>query len=223
MHLDLRHDAVRVGGALERHDLCERLATDHHAGRVGGGIPHHSFKLLGESNEWGVVRALRERLEVGVLASLRERGPELLWNRLRKAVDIAVTLPKNTSDITNCRSCRHCPERDDLGDLTLAILLRNVADHLFSSSIFKVNIDVRHRDAVFVQEAFEWKVIVEWVYGGDPECIGDDRAWSTPSARSSDPLLPSESNEVSNDQEVGAIPHLQDHPEFVLHPFTRSR
>ena len=190
---------------------------------MGGGIPHHSFKLLGESNEWGVVRALRERLEVGVLASLRERGPELLWNRLRKAVDIAVTLPKHTSDVTNCCSCRHCPERDDLGNLALAILLRNVADHLFSSSIFKVNVDVRHRDAVFVQEAFEWKVIMEWVYGGDPERIGDDRAWSTPSARSSDPLLPSESNEVSNDQEVGAIPHLQDHPEFVLHPFTRRR
>ena len=187
---------------------------------MGGGIAHHPLKLLGESDERGVVWALRERLEVGVLASLRERGPQFLWYRLRKAINIAVTLPKNASDITNRRTCRHRPERDDLRDLALAILLRNVADHLFSSSIFKVNVDVRHRDAVFVQEAFKWKVIVEWVYGGDPERIGDDRAWGTPSARGSNPLLSSESNEVGNDQEVGAIPHLEDHAEFVIHSLT---
>ena len=34
MHLDLRHHSFRVRRTLERHDLREWLATDHHAGGV---------------------------------------------------------------------------------------------------------------------------------------------------------------------------------------------
>ena len=34
VHLDLRHDSFRVRRTLQRHDLSEGLAADHHAGGV---------------------------------------------------------------------------------------------------------------------------------------------------------------------------------------------
>ena len=93
MHLNLRHDPFGVCGALQRHDLGERLATDHHTCGVGGGVAHHAFELLCKVDERRIVRAFRERLEVGVLARLAERCAEFVWDRLRQTVNIAITLP----------------------------------------------------------------------------------------------------------------------------------
>ena len=174
MHLNLGHHPFGVCGALQRHDLGERLATDHYASGVGGCVAHHTFKLFGQVHERRIVRAFRERLEVGVLARLAERCAELVWNRLRQAVNIAVALPQDATDITDRGACRHCAEGDDLRDLALAVLLRNVADHLFAATILKVDINIRHRHAVLIQEAFKRKVVVQRINRRDAERVGHD-------------------------------------------------
>ena len=93
MHLDLRHDPFGVRGTLQRHDFGERLATDHHTSSVGRSVAHHTFKLLCKADERRIVGTFGERLEVGVLARLGERCAQLVWDRLRQTVNIAITLP----------------------------------------------------------------------------------------------------------------------------------
>ena len=93
MHLNLGHYPFGVCGALQRHDLGEWLATDHYASGVSGGVAHHTFELLCKVDERRIVGTFSERLEVGVLARLAERCTELVWDRLRQSVNIAITLP----------------------------------------------------------------------------------------------------------------------------------
>ena len=174
MHLNLGHHPFGVCGALQRHDLRERLATDHYTCGVGGGVAHHTLQLFSQVHEWRIVRALCERLEVSILARLAERCAELVWNRLRQAVNIAVALPQDATDITDRGACRHRAEGDDLRDLALAVLLRNVADHLFAATILKVDINIRHRHAVLIQEAFKRKVVVQRINRRDAERVGHD-------------------------------------------------
>ena len=208
VHLNLGHHPFGVCGALQRHDLRERLATDHHTCGVGGGVAHHTFELFGQVHEWRIVGTFGERLEVGVLARLAKRCAELVWNRLRQAVNIAVALPQDATDITDRGACRHRAEGDDLRHLALAVLLRNVANHLFATTILKVDIDIWHRHAVLVQEAFKREVVVQRINRRDAKRVGHDGAWCAPSAGGGDPLLTCESDEVGHDQEVGAVAHL---------------
>ncbi len=51
VHLVLRHERVRVGRTLERHELGQRLAADDHAGGMGRGVAGDALDLLGEVDE----------------------------------------------------------------------------------------------------------------------------------------------------------------------------
>ena len=51
VHLVLRHQRVRVGGLLERHQLGQRLARDDDPGGVRGRVPRDALQLLGEADE----------------------------------------------------------------------------------------------------------------------------------------------------------------------------
>ena len=174
MHLNLGHYPFGVCGALQRHDLREWLATDHHACGMGGGVANHTFELFGEAHEWRIVRTFGERLEISILTRLAERCAELVWNRLRQSVHIAVALPKNAPNVADRRARRHRAEGDDLRHLALAVLLRNVANHLLAATILKVNVNIRHRYAVLIQEAFKRKVVVQWIHWRNAERVGHD-------------------------------------------------
>ena len=72
---------------------------------------------------------------------------------------------------------------DDLADPVLAVLLGGVADHVAASTLVEIQVDVRHRDPLGVEEALEQQSVLDRVELGDPQRVGDERAGCRPPAR----------------------------------------
>ncbi len=119
------------------------------------------------------------------------------------------------------------PERDDLRNAHLLgrrrrvaiIFLGDVADHRIAAAHAEVDVDVGHRDALWVQEAFEEDVVLDRVDAGDAEPIGHQasRRGTTPRAdrhTGASRVV----DEVRDDQEVAGEAHRLDHRQLVLHP-----
>jgi len=88
----------------------------------------------------------------------------------------------------------------------------------FAARILEVDVDVRHRHPVGVQEALERQAVLERIDRRDAERVGHDRSRRAPPAGRHDPPLAGEADEVGHDQEVGAVPHPIDDPELVVEP-----
>jgi hypothetical protein len=74
------------------------------------------------------------------------------------------------SHVADHGACGHPAERDDLTDAVgPPVLLLHVPDHAFASVLAEVDVDVRHRDAIGVQEALEQEVVPERIHRGDAQ------------------------------------------------------
>ena len=95
------------------------------------------------------------------------------------------------------------------------VLVGHVADHAVAPLHREVDVDVRHRDALGVQEALEQQVVRERVDVGDLQRVGDDRAGrrAAPGPHR-DAVVLGELDEVPDDQEVGVEAHPVDHLEL---------
>ena len=154
---------------------------------------------------------------------LVERDPELVRDGLRDAVDLAVRVAEHAPDVPDGRPGQHRAERDDLGDVVLAVLAADVGDDLVAPAVLEVDVDVRHRHPVGVEEPLERQLVEDRVDRRDAERVGDDAPRGTAAARRLDPLAPGERDEVGDDQEVGRVAHLDDHAELVVEPLLELR
>ena len=218
MHLVLGHQPFRVGGLLEWHQLGQRLAADDHAGSVGRCVPRHALELLRELDDspHALVRGDHVAQGLADLEGLVELDTELVRNGLGDAVDIAVGVAEHAPDVPDGRAGQHRAEGDDLGDVVLAVFPGDIRDHLVPAVVLEVDVDVRHRHAVRVQEPLERQAVGDRVDRRDPERVGDDGTRGTTPARRLDPLLAGEPDEVRDDQEVARIAHRKDDAELVV-------
>ncbi len=157
VHLVLGHQGVGVRRLLERHQLGQRFAADHDARGVGRGVAGDALQLAGEVRDplHGRV-ALDDAAELGRgLDRLVEPDSELVRDRLRDPVDLAVAVAEHPPHVADRRPGEHRPERDDLGDVVGAVLAGDVGDDLVAPAILEVDVDIGHRHAVGVEEALE--------------------------------------------------------------------
>ena len=115
-------------------------------------------------------------------------------------------------------------EGDDLGDLVETVFLLNIADDLFPPVLAEIDIEVRHRDALWVEEALEQKLPAQRVEIGDRQgpCHHRTRAGAAPGAhRNVTRLRPLD--EVGNDQEIARKAHLADNAKLKRQPFAIGR
>ena len=64
-------------------------------------------------------------------------------------------MAEDAPDVADGGPGEHRAERDDLGDVVLAVLARDVGDDLVPAVVLEVDVDVRHRHAVRVEEPLE--------------------------------------------------------------------
>ncbi len=218
VHLVLAHEPVRVGRLLKGHQLGQRLAADDDAGRVGRGVPCDALEVASEVGDPPDRRvAIDESAELGRHRDrLVEADPELVRDRLRDPVDLAVAVAEHATHVANGRAREHRAERDDLGDVVLAVLAADVGDDLFTPAVLEVHVDIGHRHAVGVEEPLERELVEDRVDRRDAERVRHDRARGAAAARRLDPLLAGERDEVGDDQEVAGVAHRQDDPELVV-------
>ena len=212
---------------LHGHDVGQRAVGDHHRRGVDAGVAHDPLEALGRVDDLarlglGVVDAA----QVGLLGEvLRERlgAPHhRLGDQLGQPVARAVVEPQHARGVARGVARQHLAEGDDLRHRLLAVLVLHVAHHPRAALHREVDVDVRHRHPLGVEEALEQQAVGQRVDLGDVEAVGDQRAGRRAAARAhGDAVLLGVADEVPDDQEVGREAHLLDHAQLHLEPLER--
>ena len=101
--------------------------------------------------------------------------------------------------------------------VVLPVLLRHVLQHLAASGIVEVHVDIRHGDAVGIEESLEQKVELERVDIRDAERIGDGRAGCGAASRPHPHAhIARGLDVVVHDEEVAGKSHLADRVQLEL-------
>ncbi len=216
-HCVLRRDGT-VLGAGERHIFDDRQAGNDHAGRVHRRISRQPLKALRHVDEVVYLLVLIVLLfEVRVhREGLVERDVELLRDHLRDRVRLVVGEIQHAGDVADDAPRGHRAEGDDLDDAVAAVFADDVVDHLLPTLEPEVHVDIGHRDALRVQEAFEDQAVFHRVEIGDPERVGDDRAGGRAAAGSDrDAVVAGEFHVIPDDEEIIDEAHAPDRVELV--------
>ena len=154
---------------------------------------------------------------------LVELDPELVRHGLGDPVDLAVAVAQDPAHVADGGPGQHRAEGDDLGDVVVAVLAGDVGDDLVPPAVLEVDVDVRHRHPVRVEEPLERQLVEDRVDRGDAQRVGHDRARRAAPARRLDPLLAGEADEVGDDQEVAGVAHGGDDAQLVLQACPQQR
>ena len=214
-------------GELQRDDVGQRPVGDDDRGGVDRGVADDPLEALRDVDDLlrrrvGVVGAAQR---LARLAGSRRRtagGPDRVRDELREAVADAVVVAEHARGVARGRAREHLAEGDDLRDRLAAVLLGDVAHDALAAAHGEVDVDVRHRHALGVEEALEEQVVAQRVDVGDPQAVGDDRAGRGAAARADgDAVVLRVLDEVPDDQEVGVEAHPVDDAELHLDALDR--
>ena len=183
---------------------------------------------------------IHQRAQLGGLRDAScELDAEHLGNQLRDPVDIAEGHAEHAADVPDRRLGLERSEGHDLRDLhrvvlpvegrvlasgdppprshVTVVLVRDVADHLLAAAHAEVDVDVRHRDALGIQEALEDDVVLDRVDVRDVHAVRDEAAGRAAAPRPDrDAVALRVVDEVRDDQEIAGEAHLLDDAELVL-------
>src|SRR5258708_1583735 len=163
MHFKLCDDRIFfLWGELYGHTLGERLLCDHGTAGVNGRMACYALKMPRGINKFfrlGIcvvenfkfLHALQAFVEPSLFHTLR-------WiegDKLRDLITESIGISHCASCIADRGTCRHGSERDDPRHTILTIFLARVRTHLITTSIGKININVRHLNTFRVREPFE--------------------------------------------------------------------
>ena len=138
-----------------------------------------------------------------------------LRNQLGDAVDLPVRHAQHAPAVAQYGFRGHRAVGDDLADLVAAVHVRDVFDHAVAALHAEVDVEVRHRYAFGVEEAFEQQSETQRIQVGDAEAPRDQRARARAAARADrDVVALGPADEVRDDQEVTGEAHAHDGFEF---------
>ena len=104
-------------------------------------------------------------------------------------------------------------------DVFAAVLLRDVFDQLAASAHAEVDVDIRHGNALRVQETLEEQVVLQRIDIRDAQCVTNQAARRGTAAGPDRNILRARVvNKIPNDQEVAFVPHLLNHFDFGGQP-----
>ena len=222
-HVELRDRHIGARIAIERHELRKRSVTDHHASGMSGAVPRQPFKLHREIEQ---PPHLRIRLVFcgqfgnAVQGALESPGVGgMVGNQLCEPVHLAIAHLEHPARILQHSARLQSPESDDLGDLVAAIFLLDVTDHFLAPGFAEVDVEVRHRNAFGVEEAFEQQAEPDRIEVGNGQGPGDDRPRpGTASRPYRDAVFLRPFDEIGNDQEIARKAHADDDIQLEFEP-----
>ena len=223
---------VGVISCRDRHMIRNRVTTDDKAAGMNTCSSNLSFQLLGIFD--GVCFA-----EIGRELShlqLRRTGDSILQvhlHAIRQTVGDCLTKGitpiqrqiLHTGHILDTVLSGHCAVGDNMGTVLVSVLIHYPLQHLASSIVLEVGIDIRQRDTVGVQETLEQQVVFQRIQLGDSQAIsyhttsGRATSWSYPHIQ----VLTGRIDKVLHNKEVSRETHrlhdVQLKADAVIHLF----
>ena len=99
------------------------------------------------------------------------------------------------------------------------ILVGNVLNDAVTPVHTEIDIEIRHRNPLRIQETFEQQVIRKWIKIGNQQCVSHQRPCPGTATRPHRNLVVTRPlDEVSNNQKVTGETHLRDNIKFTLEP-----
>ena len=143
---------------------------------------------------------------------------QFLRDHLRDSVAGRVRQIERPSDVTDRVACSHRSESNDLHHALLTIFAHDIVDHFLTTLVAEIDVDIRHRDTLWVQETLEEQLVADRVNVRDLERIGHDTARCAASAGSErDAMALRIIDEVPNDQEVIHETHGRNNAKLIFH------
>ena len=173
--------------AVERHQFAQRPVADDDAGRMRRGVAVQAFELLGDvegaaHHRLAVALGLQPRLVLD-RALERDRVGRILRHQLAEPVDLPVGHLQHAADVAQHAARLQRAEGDDLRDVVAAVAFLHVADDLVAPVLAEVDVEIRHRHALGIEEALEQQAEADRIEIGDGQRVGDQRAGARAAAR----------------------------------------
>ena len=140
---------------------------------MGRGVAGEAFQLLGD-----VEGALDHRIAARFRLQLRlvvdrlgeaDRIGRVLRHQLAQFIDLPVWHLQHAADVAQHAARLQGTEGDDLRHLVAPVALLHVADHLVAAVLAEVNVEVRHRHTLGIEEALEQEPEADRIEIGDRE------------------------------------------------------
>ena len=110
-------------------------------------------------------------------------------------------------------------EGDDLRHPVAAVAFLDVGDDLLAAVHAEIDVEIRHRHALGIEEPLEEQPVAQRVQIGDRQRIGHERARARPAPGTDrDSALLGPLDEIRDDQEIAGKTHAFDHAELEIQP-----
>ena len=175
VHGVLRDVVARVV-AEHGHMIPERPLADDNAGRVHSDVTRESLELLRVADDLSVLG--RSKLWIR-LDTLRDRSGMRLRagrNHVRNALRVLRRHPEHSGHVFEHAPGLQLHEGRDLAHALRAVLLAHVRHHLVAACHAEIDVEVRHRHAIRVEEALEEQAVLDRVDVRDAQHVGHERA-----------------------------------------------
>ena len=140
-------------------------------------------------------------------------------DELGDLVHVGVRHGEDPAHVPHHRPGLHLSEGDDLGHILFAVFLAHILDDPLPAVVAEVHVDIRHADALWVQEALEEQVILDGIDVGDIEAIGDQAARSgAPAGSDGDIVGLGVTDEIGDDEEISGKARLLDNGQLIIEP-----
>ena len=186
---------------------------------MGGSVAGQSLKTLRNvesTRHHGILVA--KRLQLRFAGNGRRQGDGgcgILRHQLGQLVHLPVRHLQHAPDVTEYSPRLQCAEGDDLCHLVTAIALLHVIDHFATAFLTEVDVEVRHRHALWIEKALEQQAKADRIEIGYGQCIGHQRARARAAAGSDrNALRLGPLDKVRDDQKIARIVHARDDIEF---------
>ena len=147
---------------------------------MGRGVGIEPLEPLGDRQHpgdlaVGLGRLLQPRL-VGHRLFQRHRMGGILRHQLGELVDLAKRHLKHPADIAHHAPGQERAEGDDLRHPVRPVALAHIGDHFVAPLLAEIDVEIRHRHPLGIEEPLEQQAEAQRVEVGDGERPGDHRA-----------------------------------------------
>ena len=154
--VQLRDDAGAAFGRIQRAEVGELAGRDEHAAGMHADVARQALEFFAQGEQLPdlilLFLALRQQRLHGARIGQRDGAPGLHRDQLVAEVVAEI---EHAAAVAHHRACRHGAEGDDLRHAVRAVLAAHVVDDLVAAVLAEIDVEVRHRHALRVQETLE--------------------------------------------------------------------